>query len=247
MNGLITAIRTLTILPLRGRDADDFAASLPFFPLVGALIGSVSAATVWLFVHYTGWHEAGAVAAIAVSFVLTGGLHLDGFADVCDSLGGRTPERRLEILKDTHKGSFGIAGIVVLCLAKYVCIVKLLSVGGLVWLIVAAVCARFVQVLIAILIPYARKNGGTARGFVQGAKIRHLLVASALTLLIAAGLCRIDGLSAMAAAFGAGLILALWAKKMFGGVTGDVLGMSSETVETLVMGFGALSCGSWLL
>ena len=247
MNGLITAIRTLTILPVGGRDADDFASSLPFFPLIGGLVGSAAAATAWLIIRYTGWYEAAAVSAITVTFVLTGGLHLDGFADVCDSLGGRTPERRLEIMKDTHKGSFGVAGIVVLCLAKYVCLVKLLAVGGFVWLIVSAVCSRLVQVLMAIVLPYARRNGGTASSFVQGAKVEHFLVASALTLLITTGLCRYDGFSAMAVSLGAGLLLALWSKKMFGGVTGDVLGMSSETVETLILAFGVLACRSGAL
>jgi len=244
MNGLITALRTLTILPVKGRDADDFASSLPYFPLVGGLIGSLAAFIVWLVIRYSGWHEAAAVSAVAVSFIITGGLHLDGFADVCDSLGGRTPERRLEIMKDTHKGSFGVAGVVVLCLAKYVCILKLISLGGLVWLIVAAVCARLVQVVVSIDLPYARKNGGTARRFVQGAKVWHFLVASALTLLMTSGLCRLAGFAAMAVALVAGLLLAFWAKRMFGGVTGDVIGMSSETVEIVVMVFGVLSCGS---
>src|SRR5439155_7026639 len=70
--------------------------------------------------------------------IATGALHIDGFCDLCDALfGGPTPEERLQIMKDPHVGAFGLAGVVLLLLGKFVLLVEVLGAGysgGLWWI-----------------------------------------------------------------------------------------------------------------
>ncbi|MEI8191050.1 MAG: adenosylcobinamide-GDP ribazoletransferase [candidate division NC10 bacterium] len=108
MKGFITAFRTLTIIPLPGKDVEKFSSALFFFPVVGGLVGLLTAFAGWGVGHWLRWPFGAGVAAVALSTVVTGGLHLDGLADGFDSLGGRTRERKLEIMKDPRVGSFGV-------------------------------------------------------------------------------------------------------------------------------------------
>ena len=65
---------------------------------------------------------------LIVLAAVTRGLHLDGFMDVCDGLfGGYTPERRLEIMRDSHVGAFAVVGAVSLLILKYGALYSLLS------------------------------------------------------------------------------------------------------------------------
>ena len=104
--GLITALRTLTVLPVPGREAHNPAMALPWFPWAGVLIGGLTAGVAFLFGGPAGWPAGAGVAALAFNVWLTGGLHLDGLGDAVDALhGGQTRERRLEIMKDPHLGA----------------------------------------------------------------------------------------------------------------------------------------------
>ena len=116
-NGLTTAVRTLSILPLPGRDAASFAASLGWFPLVGSLIAlPLCAMAIYLGEH---WSAGAAMLMVASSVVLTRGLHLDGLADCVDGFGGGAKrERVLEIMKDPCVGAFGAMSLILVLAAK---------------------------------------------------------------------------------------------------------------------------------
>ena len=93
---------------------------LLFLPIVGLEIGLIWAVLTWL----CRWLELPAtIAALilcAAPYVLTGFLHLDGFMDVTDAVKScRDAERRREILKDSHVGSFAVIGLVLLVLAQF--------------------------------------------------------------------------------------------------------------------------------
>ena len=103
--------------------------------------------------------------------------------------------------------------------------------------------ARLVQVLLASSLPYARSESGTASGFVEGAGIPHIMVAFSVSviilLIVSNGLMLPAGIAMLAALLGACLTgLVSW--KKIRGVTGDVLGASSEITEVLVWSAGAL-------
>ncbi len=236
--GLITAFRTLTILPVPGRDAPEPAASLPFFPVVGGVLGfflwivSLSAA---LFPE-GGWPAGvGGLMLIAGSF-LTRGLHLDGLADFTDALGGsRDRERRLAIMKDTHMGAFGAIALVLLLLAKWLALTRLVASGSAVWIIPVLVISRTMQVDLAVHLPYARAGGGTAHPFVTGAASWHRVVAIAAAVAIALGGYGPMGLGALAMGFAVTRLFGAWCRSRLGGITGDLLGAGNELVEVCLL------------
>jgi adenosylcobinamide-GDP ribazoletransferase len=97
--------------------------------------------------------------------------------------------------------------------------------------------ARMAQVLLAATLPYARPGGGTATNFVEGAGTRHLFVALCSAALLLMPLVHFDLFPALVLMMGASLSAAsmvLLSRRKIEGVTGDVLGASSEITETVV-------------
>ena len=237
MRGLVTALRTLTVLPVPGKDAVRFSSSLHWFPVVGFLLGIIEAGFGYL-VMLSGWSEIAAAGVLLVGVVVTRGIHADGFADVIDGFfGGATVEARLRIMKDPAVGSFGAIALILLFLFKWVALVKLLSLGLYVWIVAGVMLARLVQVRVASSLPYARSEGGTAAGFVEGAGTLHIFVAVFLSVIglfvVSNGMLLPGGIALFTALLSAGLT-ALVSLKKIRGVTGDVLGASSEITEVLV-------------
>jgi adenosylcobinamide-GDP ribazoletransferase len=234
MRGLITAIRTLTVLPVPGKDATRFASSLVFFPIVGGLIGLCVCGVTMLGVRILPW-SAGVLGAVAAA-LLTRGLHVDGLADVADALGGgRTVERRLAIMKDPHVGAFGVMAIVGDFLLKATALDGLSRHMSWGWMIVPFIVSRTALVGLSVALPYARREGGTAESFVREAEAGHLVSA----VLIGALLCFIAAGPWSLLALAAGLLLAtllgLWMRRAFGGITGDLLGMANEIIEVALL------------
>ena len=237
LNGLVTALRTLTILPVPGKDAERFSTALYWFPVAGFLIGSFQAAAASL-VMFSGWSEAASAMVLLAGFVLTGGIHADGLADTADGFFcSGSKEKRLRIMKDPAVGSFGAIFRGMIILLKWIALTRLLESGLFQWIVAGAVLSRFVQVVLASSLPYARSGGGTASGFVEGAGWRHI----GITLLLAGMLHFIllrdmvpAALVVLLVVLPAAGILAFFSRQRTGGVTGDVLGASSEMTEMLV-------------
>jgi adenosylcobinamide-GDP ribazoletransferase len=236
--GLITAFRTLTILPVPGREASEPAASLPFFPLVGGVLGLI----LWgislsngLFPG-GGWPAGVAAFMLVTGSLITRGLHLDGFADCIDAVGGaRDRERRLAIMKDTRLGAFGAIGLILLLVAKWVALTRLVSSGTAVWVILVLAVSRTMQVDLAVRLPYARREGGTGHPYVTGAAPWHLVVAATAAVGIALGGYGPLGLGVLGAGVGINRLFGLWCRSRLGGITGDLLGAGNEVVEVCLL------------
>ena len=93
---------------------------LLFLPVIGLEIGAIWAGIAWLCRALV---LPGTVTALLLSmypYTVTGFLHLDGYMDVTDAVKScRAPERRREILKDSHVGSFAVIGVVLLMIAQF--------------------------------------------------------------------------------------------------------------------------------
>jgi len=241
LHGFITAIRTLTILPVPGSDAERPADSFYFFPLVGEIIGGAVLLVAWLIAAKIGWAMGAAWAGIFVLVCLTRALHLDGLSDTVDAFfAAQTRERRLEIMKDPHVGAFGAAAIVLALLCKAVALERLCATGHWSWIILPIILARTVMVLVAVSLPYARVEGGKAQAFFAGAKPAHFWVAGAAAILFCYLHAGSIGLFAAAAALTLGLFMIRWMKLSFGGATGDLLGFAGEKTECALYFFLAL-------
>jgi adenosylcobinamide-GDP ribazoletransferase len=227
LNDFAAALSLLTIAPIR-RQLDYSARALPYFPIVGALLGLI------LFFAYSvlGLVLPPLVTAALVTLLwalLTGGLHLDGVSDACDALFAAAPrERRLEILRDVHTGTFGAVGLVLVLLLKFA---ALNYVSGSA-LFIAPVMARWAMVY-AVSFPLARGQG-MAVLFAKGFTRRQLWLAS-LALLVFALIAGLVSVGAMFATVVIAVVVARFALGRLGGMTGDIYGLICELVEVGVL------------
>jgi adenosylcobinamide-GDP ribazoletransferase len=241
MRGFISAIRTLTLIPIPGKTEDDFSAALSWFPLVGFFIGSLlfGLAWLWLRISWLHWPEGNALLLVLFQIILTRGLHLDGLADWADSWGGRDRVQRLAIMKDSRIGSFGVLALGVVLLAKYIFFCRLVGSGTFIWIIFISGLSRALLVNLLVGLPYARPESGMGRPFTEGASVKRLLCAH-LFLLFAIVYFGPIGLALWSIGCAATMLLKARFKKTFGGITGDLLGAGNELLETLLLMLCAL-------
>ena len=227
------AFQFLTRLPVPGPplDGKELGRALAWFPLPGLALGALAAGLAWL----AGPHLAPGVLAVLVVALLaavTGGLHLDGLADVADGLGGGhgDRERSLAIMRDSRIGAFGAAALVLALLLKVAAVLALLAHGPAAWALLSApMLARLLAVPLVVFFPYARPEG-LGRPFHDGGGVRELVVALALTALVLPWF-GVRVLLPSAAAVATAAAVAFWVRRRLGGLTGDVYGAAVELAE----------------
>ncbi|MFH0847042.1 MAG: adenosylcobinamide-GDP ribazoletransferase [Chloroflexota bacterium] len=233
INGLLTALRFLTVIPAPGKrelNARALGRALPFFPVVGIFIGALLSGLNWLLRLILPRSVVSALLILSLTLI-TGGLHLDGFADTCDGMAGhKTPEARLAIMKDSHVGAFGVAGITLLILIKYLSLNSLPEAVLNQTLLVFPLVSRWLMVYAIFTYPYARAEGlgKTFKEGVTGTKFLLATVISLTTVFLTAGFA---GLLLMGAAAMITAIFAYYLKRRLGGLTGDSYGAINEIAE----------------
>lgn len=124
-----TALMFLTRLPvptLADHSQEYLEKSARYFPLIGWIVGGISAATFLLFNCFTNTDLA-ILASIIAGIFTTGAFHEDGFADVCDAFGGGwTKEKILLIMKDSRLGTYGVTGLTGILATKFLLLKALL-------------------------------------------------------------------------------------------------------------------------
>ncbi|HMS86529.1 MAG TPA: adenosylcobinamide-GDP ribazoletransferase [Nitrospira sp.] len=238
----IFAWHFLTTIPLsrvhHEPTAPELATSMAWYPVVGLLIGG-SLAIADLVLH-TGFDPLVVNALlIALLVLLTRGLHQDGLADTLDGLaGGGTVSERLSIMRDPHIGALGATGLFLSLILRYVGLMALPQELRLPALCCMPAVGRWAMVTSAWVSPYARKEGGLAAPFLTHLSWRHVVLA---TLVVAVGLGVGFGVvsSFVVMMGGAFVVLMGWwgCRSWFGGITGDTLGATNETVEILFLLF----------
>ncbi|MFA5515734.1 MAG: adenosylcobinamide-GDP ribazoletransferase [Desulfuromonadales bacterium] len=167
---------------------------------------------------------------------VTGGLHLDGVADLADGLaGGKDREGILRIMKDSRVGAMGVIALVMLLLLKFLALNSVPAGQKTAALICMPAAGRWMQVVLAFACAYARPEGGTGGAFVEHVGRREALFASSTLLLALLLLFGGKGLALFLL-----LALAAWAaivyfRRRLGGVTGDVLGAATERTEVFTL------------
>jgi adenosylcobinamide-GDP ribazoletransferase len=116
---LVFFTRLPSLLPADAFEAGMYNRSAKYFPLVGLIIGLASALTFWLAIKFLPEHVS-IILSMIVPIMLTGAMHEDAFADVCDAFGGGwNKEKIFAIMKDSRVGSFGVVGVVMILLFKF--------------------------------------------------------------------------------------------------------------------------------
>ncbi|MBC7228732.1 MAG: adenosylcobinamide-GDP ribazoletransferase [Thermoflexales bacterium] len=232
---LLVALHFLTRLPLLPREVslEEVGRAAWSFPAVGALVGLLLSGTDWLL----GWlfpPFLRAALVLALWVAITGALHLDGFVDCCDALlAARPPEVRLEILRDTHVGAFGVVGAVLLLLVKYAALSVCAVTETPAALLLAPTLGRWAMVYAMARYPAARPAGmgKTVRESVG----RWALPGATLLALLPLGAHPLTGLVAFGLVWLFTVLFALWVLRRIPGLTGDVYGALCEASETVVL------------
>jgi adenosylcobinamide-GDP ribazoletransferase len=178
----------LTVVPMPSVDAAPraLARAAAFFPLVGAVLGAAVGGLGLLLAPLLPPAPTVALQLAAVA-LLTGALHLDGLMDTADGvLGGRTTERRLEIMRDSRVGAFGVAAAGLLLLAQFSCLVELSPLPRLIALVLALALGRWAMALALGAFPSARSDGLGA-AYVGATEQWPAIVATALAVAVAVG------------------------------------------------------------
>ena len=202
-----------------------------YYPLVGLLLGAILWVAAILLARI---FPPLVVAALLLTLwtILSGALHVDGFLDSIDGLlGGYTPEKRLEILRDKHKGAFAIAAGILLFLIKFT---ALISLTGKPALLLAPTLGRWAMAVAIVAFPYARPQG-LGRDMKDNATWKQVLLASLIALLAAWFSAGCMGLIALGIALLTLLATARFILVRIPGLTGDSYGMINEMVELFVL------------
>jgi len=236
----VAAVGFLSVVPWPG-SAQLFRSSEPrlvigsaYFSLVGALLAFLLS----LLPLILGNHLPSLVLAallLVAQIVLTGGLHLDGLMDSCDGLfSGRDIERKLEIMRDSRVGSFGVLGAGCILIIKFACYASLsVHVRPLVLLTILP-SARWSMLLAVYVFPSARPRG-LGYAFRQVLTLPRLLCAAIIALIFALLCAHLVGLLLWIGATLTALLVGAWIAHEIGGLTGDSYGAIEEITETVAL------------
>jgi len=212
---------------------------LPVLPFVGAAVG-LAAGLVFAIVRAIegpGWLAA--VLAVGAGLVITRGLHEDGLADTADGLGPHAlePARRLEIMRDSRNGTFGVLALVLSVLVKVACLAHFSGATGLVVLMAAHTLSR--AVLAYPLLAYApvHSNGlGAQAGKPTDNDVWLTVgIGAALAFLLLLGKGFFVAIIAPLAAIAVAWFASRWIAERIGGYTGDTLGAVQQKAEIALL------------
>jgi adenosylcobinamide-GDP ribazoletransferase len=243
---LAHCVRFYSRLPVPALPWEQNAHALPSFPrlvraipLAGLLIALLPAAVLGLALLLDLGPWLAAILAVAAMVMITGALHEDGLADVADSFGGSTREKRLEIMRDSRIGSFGASALFLTLALRIGALATLASRidGGAVIavILIVASLSRTAGLMPLVFLPPARRDG-MSQAVGQPARETFWLAAG-----IAGGIAVVLGALAGLSPLGIALMLVLsglsgaaltgFASRHLGGQTGDIAGAAQQVAE----------------
>ena len=233
----LLAVQFMTRLPIASDklySPERLNAAARYYPLVGLLVGAISAASFWG-LQFVFPIAVAVLLSVAIGLLVTGAFHEDGLADTFDGLGGgHTREQALTIMKDSRLGTYGTLALVIVLAIK----VTTLSALPLAHIIVALVAAhglsRLSSVIAILTSQYARETG-TAKPVASGLSLVGAVVATTIGAATLIGSAVFVPLTALGWAC-AGLVLGhigirLLYERKLGGYTGDTLGAVQQISE----------------
>lgn len=233
---LRSALGLLTRLPLPQSNAVPRGAQAAWaWPLAGAIIGGMAAMVALSALLLGVSAPVAAAVTLAAQAMLTGAMHEDGLADSADGLwGGWDKARRLEIMKDSHIGSYGVLALILVILARWSALSALLATGNALTAIIAvAALSRASMAALMAWLPNAR-DGGLSKA-VGRPSVGMAATALCLAMVICLVLVGWQSIGMVIAAASVSLGLGLIARAKIGGQTGDILGAAQQLAETAAL------------
>lgn len=215
--------------------------SLCFFPLIGAVIGALS--LLWyIFCQKCGVNMLFFSAVLtAIPVIVTGGIHVDGFCDVCDAkacCGSRA--KMLEIMSDSHIGAFAAINLVVYFLLQTGFFSQINSISVMSICSIGYIQSRAWSGLGAVTFKSAKKSGALQNFTAPAQKKITISVETVILVLTSLAIILIKPMCGVAAVFGgtsAFVYYRIFSYRKFGGTTGDIAGYFLQICEILIIAF----------
>jgi adenosylcobinamide-GDP ribazoletransferase len=206
------------------------------FPIAGILVGLIGA-VVYLLAHRMGLPSWPAAAlSVAATMAVTGCLHEDGLADTADGFGGgRTRELKLDIMRDSRIGAYGVCALVLSILLRVSALASLADTSLVVAALIAAHgAARATLPVFMFFVPPARREGLSASA---GQPPREGVIAAAVlgVLILAVCLGPLLAIAALILLVAVIALLAWLSLAQIDGQTGDVLGAVEQVSEIAIL------------
>lgn len=237
LGAILAAASFLTRLPMPMwvvKDSDAIAKSSRWFALIGLAVGSIGAGLLYGFTLLMGQTLA-AVLTLVMLLLLTGAFHEDGLADVCDGFGGGWDKsRKLEIMKDSQIGAYGVLALVSGFAIKATALTQMPLDIACISLIVCHAGSRSIAGFVAVYLPYARDNNNnkTPQKDAELPFTNRLILffTGALPLVLLPLNCVLMLLTIWLGAF---IYLIKLMQRHIQGYTGDTLGATQQIIEIL--------------
>ncbi len=215
--------------------------TLKYYPLIGLILGAALVAFTFLLQSFAQSHSL-YISGLVVSFwiLITGGLHLDGVADMADAwVGGLGDKQKtLDIMKDPVCGPFAVIAVVLVILLKFILVYELIQYNPY-FLLVPPLFSRSLVVVLLMITPYVRKNGmgsmlNTASEKYKNITSIFVLIAACIYFLnIIVDINVIIGVSFLSVVFY--FLFRMNIIKRVSGLTGDLAGAFIEYTELVVL------------
>ncbi len=212
--------------------------AVAWFPLIGALVGAVTAGTMLLVERF--WPRVVAViVALIVEAWLTGAFHEDAVADFCDGIGGgRDPAHTRQIMKDGRIGTFGALGLALAVALRAALMCSLDAAYGAMAIIAASTFGRLLAAVVMTTTPAAPSIGGLAKDVSAGIRNRDIMLAfltSAPGLVPLAVNTPLALLYTLIAAAGFVIWFRVLLMRRVGGATGDCVGFAAYAGQLVLL------------
>lgn len=211
----------------------ELAASTPWFPAVGIVIG-VLTSLAWLGANALWGSQVAAIAAVTVAIIATGAFHEDGLADSADGIGGAFEiEKKLAIMRDSRIGTYGSVALMTVTIGKVMAL-TLAQPSTIIGILVSAhVIARWTSLPLIYNNTYVREQG-TGKPFAATVTKSRLLYSSIFTLFITILCVQFKALTLIIAVMIFLWVAQSWLRRKLGGITGDTLGAVNSLTELVV-------------
>ena len=241
LRSLIMAFSTFSQIPMPKVEwePDSMRYMLCFFPLVGIVIGLILAAWVMLCEAVGFGTLLRAAGIVIIPIAVSGGIHMDGFADTCDALASNAgPERRREILKDPHTGAFAIIGVCMYFIAFFAFAAELDSYAQLLPLITIPFLSRCMSSIATVAFAPGIGKGMLFEFHNSANRHGDLLILGAMTLACAVFLLAVNpiiGVCMLVVAFACLGGLRIMSENAFYGMSGDLAGFFLQMCELFLI------------
>ena len=244
MSGLLDAVGFLTRIPV-GKRPPEPTAAIPWFPIVGAIVGAAVAA-VCVGIGMILPSFLAATMAVTTGLVVTGALHEDGLADTADACGGaHTQPQALRILDDPTLGTYGVAALTISIVTRIGSIASLEGWTALAVVAAAHALGRTSAVMLLAITPAVRSEGLGHE--VRRSRARIPLFAVVIGLAATGILIGFWALPATILALLGTVTTSQLATHKIGGSSGDVAGAAEQVTEILILLLGAAAVANgWL-